>query len=122
DVAPATPTNLVATGSTSGISLDWDDNTESDLAGYNIYRSDAVDGVFTKLNASAVAASQYSDSTAPAGATSYYQVVAVDNTAHESTVPATASAPRPANDDPPAQPQNFVATPAADGIHLAWDP
>ena len=36
---PAAPTNLVATGVGLQVALDWDDNTEPDLAGYDVYRS-----------------------------------------------------------------------------------
>ena len=49
--APLAPTGLVATGSTGGISLDWANNTETDLAGYNVYRSPSATGTFTKVNA-----------------------------------------------------------------------
>ena len=33
-VPPATPANLAVTGSTDGIFLSWDENSEPDLAGY----------------------------------------------------------------------------------------
>lgn len=96
-IAPATPTGLTATPSQSGIALAWNNNTEQDLAGYNIYRSDTAGGVFTKLNSSLLAASQYSDTAAPAGQYSYYRVTAVDKSGNESR-PATDSTRRPAPD------------------------
>ena len=36
---PAAPTGLFATADYGWVSLDWADNSEHDLAGYNIYRS-----------------------------------------------------------------------------------
>src|SRR5687767_2210204 len=41
---PASPTGLTLTGSTSGILLDWADNTEPTLSGYNVYRASSPDG------------------------------------------------------------------------------
>ena len=95
DPAPAAPTGLGATGSPTGIALDWADNTESDLAGYNVYRSTSATGTFTKVNASLVTTSTYNDVNAPAGAASFYRVTAVDNATNESLVSNTASATRP---------------------------
>ena len=36
---PATPTGLTITPRSTGLDLDWANNTEPDLAGYNVYRS-----------------------------------------------------------------------------------
>lgn len=46
---PATPTGLKATGELGQIRLDWDDNGEPDLAGYNVYRSLLPRGPYTRL-------------------------------------------------------------------------
>src|SRR5439155_179533 len=83
-VPPAQPGTAVANASTSGISLDWPDNTEIDLAGYNVYRSASASGPWTKLNLTPITTSAFLDSAAPTG-TSYYQVTAVDTTGNEST-------------------------------------
>ena len=95
--APATPKGLTATPSQSGIALDWNNNTESDLAGYNVYRSDAAGGTFTRLNSTPLASSQYDDTQAPVSQYSYYRVTAIDTSGNESG-PATDSAYRPAPD------------------------
>ena len=38
-IPPAAPTGLTATPSTGTITLNWNDNSEGDLYGYDIYRS-----------------------------------------------------------------------------------
>ncbi|WP_424952425.1 NPCBM/NEW2 domain-containing protein [Deinococcus sp.] len=81
---PAAPTGLIGNGTTSGVSLDWADNTESDLAGYAVSRSSSAAGPFTVLNTALLTVSAYLDSTAPTGTTLYYQVVAVDKSGNAS--------------------------------------
>src|SRR5207253_4233003 len=72
---PAAPKSLVATGTSTGIQLDCANNTESDLAGYNIYRSDSFGGTYVKLNTtSLLGSSDYFDTSAPANVPSYYRV------------------------------------------------
>src|SRR5204863_263538 len=60
---PAVPANLAAVGSTSGIALDWSDNVEPDLAGYNVYGQN-TGGQFVKLNTTPLTSSAYNDATA----------------------------------------------------------
>lgn len=93
--APAVPANLTATASAGGILLSWIANTESNLTGYNVFRATSAGGPFTPLNGALLTTPSFNDTAAPAGATSYYQVVAV-NTANLSSSPAAASATRPA--------------------------
>ena len=118
--APAIPTGLKATPSQNGIALDWADNTEADLAGYNVYRSDSANGTFVKLNNAPLSASEYNDTGAPVGQFSYYRVTAVDESGNESG-PITDSAERPAPDTAPGAPNGLTATPSQGGISLTWD-
>ncbi len=82
--APAAPTGLVAiTGTGQVVSLDWDDNTEVDLAEYKVYRStvSAVAG-FGKI--AEVAASRFVDVDVTFGTQYFYRVTAVDRSENES--------------------------------------
>ncbi|MFL6005040.1 MAG: LamG-like jellyroll fold domain-containing protein [Gaiellaceae bacterium] len=85
DPAPNVPAGLTVSLSTTAVSLDWANNTETDLAGYNVYRSAAADGPYTNLNAAVLTTSSYADQTAPAQATSYYRVTATDTGGAESS-------------------------------------
>lgn len=81
--APAAPVNLVATADGGSITLDWADNGEGDLAGYNIYRSTAS-GSYVAVLAAGIPQSTYADHTAINGTTYYYVVTAVDIETNES--------------------------------------
>jgi len=54
DPVPAVPTGLGATPGDKQASLDWDDNSESDLDGYNVYRSLTSGSGYSKINGSLV--------------------------------------------------------------------
>jgi fibronectin type 3 domain-containing protein len=88
--APAAPSGLSAAVSSTAITLDWADNGEPDLAGYNVYRAISGQPTFTKLNGALLTASTYRDTTAAGGQTYDYRVTAVDTSANESQ-PATAT-------------------------------
>jgi len=83
NLVPAAPSNLTATAGNAQVSLDWDDNGESDLAGYNVYRSETSGGSYTKI-ASIGAISAYTDATASNDTTYFYVVTAVDGAGNES--------------------------------------
>ncbi len=88
DLPPAAPTGLVATAGNETVSLDWNDNTEPDLAGYNVYRSTTSSGnpvPYGKLNGPLVTISEYTDDTVTNGIPYFYVVTAVDTNDLEST-------------------------------------
>ncbi|MFQ6030738.1 MAG: phytase, partial [Dehalococcoidia bacterium] len=79
DRAPAAPTGLAASSDVTSISLDWADNTEGDLAGYNVYRSTTSGGPYQKLNTSGlIATSAYLDNSVSPGVTYFYVATAQD--------------------------------------------
>lgn len=89
---PAVPTGLIATAGDGMVGLDWDDNTEPDLAGYNVLRSTTSGGPYSQINGPLVAVSDFTDGAAVNGTTYYYVVTAVDNASNESGASAEASA------------------------------
>ncbi|MBN1788388.1 MAG: PASTA domain-containing protein [Sedimentisphaerales bacterium] len=81
---PDAPTGLTATGGSLTVSLDWNDNSEGDLAGYNVYRSTTSGSGYTQINSSLVTTSDYSDNSVTGGITYYYVVTALDTASNES--------------------------------------
>ena len=118
--APAAPTGLTATGGNSTVSLDWNDNSESDLSGYNVYRSTISGGPYSKLNVSLVSSSNYSDNTVSGGVTYYYVVRAVDTSMNESGNSNQASA-TPTDTTPPAAPTGLSASAGNQTVSLDWN-
>ncbi len=92
--SPDAPSGLTASASARGVLLNWNDNRARNLAGYYVYRGAAQDGPFVRLT-DLLRASRYNDTTAPAGTTVYYRVIALDRAGREST-PATISVRTPA--------------------------
>ena len=84
DEPPAAPTGLAATPGNDTVSLDWSDNGEADMNGYNVYRSTTQGSGYGKLNVALVADSNYIDSDVNNGTPYYYVVTAVDINDHES--------------------------------------
>jgi hypothetical protein len=78
NLPPETPQNPTATGEFLQIRLEWDDNTEPDLAGYHVYRTDFLDDDFIQINPSILTNSTYVDALVVPGVTYYYKMRAVD--------------------------------------------
>ena len=116
---PAVPTGLSATPGHSTVSLNWNDNGEGDLAGYNIYRSTVSGGPYTKQNGTLLSSSDYIDNNVTNGTTYYYVVTAVDASTNESGYSSQVSA-TPV-DLPPAAPTGLSATPGNGTVSLNWN-
>lgn len=70
-------------GEQHSVTLTWNASSSSVL-GYNIYRSGASSGPFSRLNASLDTLLSYTDTDVQAGQTYYYEVTSVDSTNTES--------------------------------------
>ena len=79
---PAPPSGLTAIAGLNAIELAWERNTESDLAGYQVYRA-AAGGPFEKLGP-AVTLPAASDPAAEPGILYRYAVSALDSAGNES--------------------------------------
>lgn len=80
----AAPANLTATADDESVTLDWDDNTEADFDGYNVYRSLSSGSGYEKINTDLLTASSYTDGSVTTGTTYYYIVRAVNTEGEES--------------------------------------
>jgi hypothetical protein len=80
--APAVPSGLSPSAATNSIELVWERNTETDLAGYRIYRA-VAGGAFEKL-ADVSQIPSYSDRNVEHGKTYRYAVSALDHAGNES--------------------------------------
>lgn len=89
---PAAPSGLSATGNDGSVRLNWDDNSESDLEGYEVYRSTVSGGDYSPIGSSAASSADYTDSDVSNGTTYYYVVTAEDNSGNESSYSGEASA------------------------------
>ena len=84
EAVPIQPQRVEAIAFEAGVEVRWSANTETDLVGYNVYRGNAVQGPYTKLNTSVSTATKFFDaSAAVAGTTYYYRVTAVDSAGNE---------------------------------------
>jgi len=87
---PAIPAGLVATAGDGEVSLDWDDNADTDLKEYNVYRAEVSGGPYTEI--ASVTDSEYTNTGLTNGTTYYYVVTAVDESDNESGNSAEVSA------------------------------
>jgi glucuronoarabinoxylan endo-1,4-beta-xylanase len=116
---PAAPTGLTATGGELMVSLNWNDNGELDLAGYNVYRSLTSGSGYAKINGSLVTSSDYIDNSVNGYVTYYYVVRAVDSSLNESGNSNQASA-TPTDTTPPLAPTGLYAIPGNGTVTLNW--
>lgn len=80
--APAAPTQFTATVGETSVQFSWAANTEADLAGYRVFRSE--DGISYNRLTSLVATTSFTDSNIKPATTYYYRLAAVDTSNNES--------------------------------------
>jgi fibronectin type 3 domain-containing protein len=118
---PTAVSGLSATGTSSGVQLDWTAATDNvGVAGYSVFRSDTAGFTPSSSNqiATVTSGTSYTDAGAPVGVPVYYAVEAVDavgNTSAASTVSVTV-----ADLIAPSTPGGVTAT-ASDGhVDVSW--
>jgi hypothetical protein len=100
---PPAPQDLVAAfvpaagGTAAYLDLSWSINAATDIAGYNVYRSDDSAHPGTRLNSELLLTPAFRDMNAAPGRTYFYTVTAVDRSGNESPAspPASGSVPEP---------------------------
>lgn len=121
--APATPQGFVVQAGDGEVRLYWQANTEQDLQGYFVYRSDLPDKGFSRVATLAAYTTAYVDQEVTNGVTYYYRVSAVDIDQKESAPTAAAAAKPQASEAPVGAPTAppLVQLQAGDGeVRLYW--
>ena len=76
---PKSPTGLVAVASEGAISLVWDPNEESDIAGYLVLRQATTDATLQVITPDPIEGTSYRDEEVMADQNYIYAVMAVDD-------------------------------------------
>lgn len=84
-----------ANGAPAAIELTWTIGPETDLAGYNVYRSDQADMPGQKLNSELLLTPTFRDMPVLPGQDYFYRVAAVDQSGNESPLSSTVEAQVP---------------------------
>jgi hypothetical protein len=100
---PPAPQNLVvafvlaADGAPAYLDLSWSSSAATDIAGYNVYRSDEPSRPGARLNSELLLTPAFRDMNVLPGRTYFYTVTAVDRSGNESPAspPASGSIPAP---------------------------
>lgn len=79
---PAPPTGIAVLNGDNRVDLNWNQNYEDDLAGYNVYYSDSYNGRYTLIGSTNT--NSFVDYDAANGNTYYYAVTAYDYNGNES--------------------------------------
>jgi len=107
-IPPATPLNLAFLSVGNGeIFLQWDENTEPDLAGYRLYRSDNGNVQSNYRVVYDSTATRYRDSDLDYDTQYYYRIAAYDISDNESP-PSEPMSGIPQNTQAPNRPQNLL--------------
>jgi hypothetical protein len=81
---PQVPAGLDVVRSETGAYLTWNPNSETDLAGYRIFRSDRVNGDFRPISDHVISTNAFFDPSYRSG--QYYRVSAIDEFGNESAM------------------------------------
>ena len=93
---PQTMESLSGVGTVTAYSVNLFWNSSTDVVGYNVYRSIAANGTYSKINSALQANTAYTDSTVVSGQTYYYAATSVNSAGQESgrsTPPVQATVP-----------------------------
>jgi hypothetical protein len=92
-VAPAAPSGLTALANPASVQLNWNANTESDLAGYTVFRSTNSGGPYD-IVARGLTSTWFIDGSVQPSTTYYYVLAATDTSLNQSAYSSQVSASR----------------------------
>lgn len=126
DLAPAAPTGFSATDvpadAGGSLRLAWNTNSESDVAGYRVYRSSSFGGPYSQV--AEVASNSYLDTALTNDTVYYYKLTAVNSHGNASPYTAVVSAAPRDNAQAPAVPSGLSASDRLDDtggvISVGW--
>lgn len=81
---PARPTGLTVVPGVKRVFLTWNENRESDISGYHVYRSLKSGREYTRLTDTSIKHTTYSDTSVRSGMEYFYMITAVDEAGNES--------------------------------------
>ena len=93
--APQTPTGFVAVAGDGEVTISWNANSETDLAGYNVYKSETSGTGYNQITTSTQTSSSHTglrDSSVTNGTQYFYKISAEDTTGNESAFSSEVSA------------------------------
>ncbi len=121
-IPPAVPQEVTASiGPQGKVAMRWKRNTEDDLMGYRIYRSNFRSAEFSEVTTAPLEDNQFEDSLALDNLTEkmYYRVVAVDKRDNRSEASEIIEVEKP-DIVPPAPPVLQKAEGLEQGVYLEW--
>ncbi|MCD6119129.1 PKD domain-containing protein [bacterium] len=120
---PEAPTGLIATPGDGVVYLDWNDNTEEDLLGYDVYQSTNPDfPSVVPVNEEPVAVSEYTAIELENETTYYFWVKALDDaTPHLKSPFSSRVEATPESVTIPPSPTGLMAQPGDTTVLLDWD-
>ena len=113
---PTPPTGLSASPGNGQVILNWANNPESNIAGYNVRRATSNGGPYTQVNSSLLASSSFVDTGVSNGTTYYYVVNAVDSVPLVSGDSSQVSATPTSGQSGPAAPTTISVSPSSGSV------
>ena len=83
-IPPFLPSSFSAEAGDGKVSLSWTEAADSDLAGYNLYRSVDEENDFKKINSGLITTLEFTDTNVENGKKYFYKMTAVDKLGNES--------------------------------------
>ncbi|MBC6997705.1 fibronectin type III domain-containing protein [Cytophaga sp. FL35] len=123
-IPPAQPRGLKGTVDTLGIvKISWEPNTELDLKGYDVFRSNTKNQEFTRLNKNQITGQSYTDTINIKSFNKevLYRIQAVDNR-YNASIPSDTLVMKRPNRAAPLSPLFSDYRIAQDSVHLHWLP